>query len=187
MKNTILTILQCCDNIRELTEEFNKPFGWLKFKEKKEYKELKNKLMEMIDSLKDDKWDIEYIKNMENTFLYYWDKLEKYSEDISITKDNNIITNKFIPIYFYDIENNKMYILNIKGNSNIIFTIIHTKTGRYLEIIGGESTNSSQAKVEMQCKEKIIDILKNYLNDITINKNSGKQKMIKNIEQDIQI
>lgn len=188
MKNTILTILQCCDTIRDLTEEFNKPFGWLRFKEKKEYNKLKNELIEMIDSLKNDKWDIEYIKNMENTFIYYWDKLEKYSEEISITNDNKInISNKFIPIYFSDIENNKMYILNIKGNSCIIFTIINIKTGRYLEILSGESTNSSQLKVEMQCKEKIINVLKNYLEDIIIDNESVKQKMIKNIMQDIQI
>ena len=37
MKNKILLILKSCDTIRALQEEFKKPFGWFKFKEKKEY------------------------------------------------------------------------------------------------------------------------------------------------------
>ena len=142
----------------------------------------------MIDNLIKDTWTVEYLFNLEKIFILYWDKLEKYSEDISITKDITYTQslNKFIPIYFSDIEENKMYILDIKPGNVIIFSIIHTKSGRVLEISSGNGvTNDSQRKVELQCKQKIINILKNYLDDIsnsTINKN-----FIKKVKQDIQI
>lgn len=179
--NNIYVILQCCDIVRDLYNEFNKPFGWLKFKEKREYKKLKEQLIEMINNLMYDKWTVDYLFNLERIFLLYWDKLEIYSEKISITKDNTYTQslNRFIPIYFSDLENDKLYILDIKPGNSIIFSIMHTKTGRVLEISSTDTTNDSQRKVEMQCKEKIIDVLKNYLDDITINKNNLNQNMIK--------
>jgi len=186
--NNIYVILQCCDIVRDLYNEFNKPFGWFKFKERKEYKKLKAQLIEMIDNLMYDKWTVDYLFNLERIFLLYWDKLEVYSEKISITKDTTYtqIINKFIPIYFSDLENDKLYILDIKPGNSIIFSIMHTKTGRVLEISSVDITNDSQRKVEIQCKEKIIDVLKNYLDDITINKNNPNQNMIKKVK-DIQI
>lgn len=189
MPNTILTILQCCDSIRELNEEFQKPWGWLKFKDKRECKKLKNKLIPMIDSLLEDKWNIEYLVNLERILLLYWDKLENYIEDISISKDNTFTQaiNRFIPIYFSDVSNDKIYILDIRGNSSIVFTIISLKTGKSLEIIGGGYTNSSQKKVELQCKQKIIDMLKNYLEDISVDKATARANLIKKVQRDIQI
>lgn len=189
MINNILAIFQCCDAIRDLNEEFNKPFGWLKFKEKKEYKKLKSQLIEMIDNLMYDKWTVEYLYNLERVFLLYWDNLEKYSEELSITKDKTFTQslNKFIPIYFSDLENDKLYILDIITANSILFSIINTKSGRVLKISGGEETNESQRKVEIQCKEKIIKVLKNYLDDITIDRNNPNQNMIKKVQQDIQI
>ncbi len=189
MTNTILAILQCCDSIRELNEEFQKPWGWLKIKEKRECKKLKEKLIQMIDSLLEDKWNIEYLVNMERVLLLYWDKLENYIEDIAISKDNTFTQtiNKFVPIYFSDIDNNKVYILDIKGGSSITFTILSLKTGKYLEIVGGEYTNSSQTKVEMQCKQKIIEMLKNYLENISSSKSDINANIIKKVRQDIQI
>jgi hypothetical protein len=182
MPNTILTILQCCDSIRELNEEFQKPWGWLKIKEKRECKKLKSKLIPMIDGLLDDQWNIEYLVNLERILLIYWDKLENYIEDISISKDRTFTQslNRFIPIYFSDVDNGKIYILDIKGNTNITFNIISLKTGKSLEIIGGGYTNSSQKKVEMQCKQKIINMLKNYLEDISVDKVISKDNLMKN-------
>ena len=87
MINPLLSIFQCCDLIRDLNNEFNKPFGWLKIKEKREYKKLKNQVINMIDNLIKDTWTVEYLFNLEKIFILYWDRLEKYSEDISITKD----------------------------------------------------------------------------------------------------
>jgi len=188
MINPLLSIFQCCDLIRDLNNEFNKPFGWLKIKEKREYKKLKNQVINMIDNLIKDTWTVEYLFNLEKIFILYWDRLEKYSEDISITKDITYTQslNKFIPIYFSDIEENKMYILDIKPGNVIIFSIIHTKSGRVLEISSGDGvTNDSQRKVELQCKKKIINILKNYLDDIS-NSNINKN-FIKKVKQDIQI
>ena len=189
MTNTILAILQCCDSIRELNEEFQKPRGWMKFKEKRECKKLKAQLIPMIDSLLNKKWTIDYLINLERTLLLYWNKLENYVEEIAISTDSTFTQslNKFIPMYFSDLENDKMYILDIKANTNITFTIIQTKTGQLLEIVGGESTNDSQKKVEIQCKEKIIKMLKNYLDDISVDKETASKNLLKRIQGDIQI
>ena len=189
MTNTILAILQCCDSIRELNEEFQKPWGWTKFKEKRECKKLKEKLIPMINSLLEDKWDIDYLINLERVLLLYWDKLGDYVEEISITKNSTFTQslNKFIPIYFSDIDNNKVYIINIKGNISIVFTIINLKTGNYLEIVGGESTNSSQAKIEIRCKQKIIEMLKNYLEGVSVSKSNINDNLLKKVQRDIQI
>ena len=189
MKNTILSILQCCDIIRDLNEEFQKPFGWMKFKEKRECKKLKSELIKMIDSLKDEIWNIQYLKNLENALLLYYDKLEDYIEEISISNHNSFSQsiNKFEPIYFSDIYNDKMYILEIRGNSNIVFTIVNIKTGKSLEIISGDTTNASQKKVEMQCKEKIISSLNNYLENISVDRKSASLNLMQKVKQDIQI
>lgn len=167
MKNKILLILKSCDTIRALQEEFKKPFGWLKFKEKKEYNALKKELEDRIDSLVEDVWDIQYLIGLEYTLISYYSKLKDYMYNFYIRDYNNPNKlNQFKPICITD-DDYRIYTIEIINN-NLTFTIFDIRTGENIQIISGSQTSEGQKKIELICKKIIIKILKNYMNDIQI-------------------
>ena len=161
MKNKFLLILQSCDRIHDLDNEFKKPFGWLRFKEKKEYKNLKSKLINLIEDLSKDTWTVKYIIDMEFALIAYYSKLEEFMYNFYIRDWNNeSLLNKFKPICITD--ENRVYMIEIIAN-NLTFTIFDTRTGENIQIISGNETSDSQKKIESICKTSIINILKDYL------------------------
>lgn len=178
--NNLLIILQSCDLIKDLTEEFKKPFGWLRIKEKIECKKLKKELITKINYLKDDIWDIEYLHNIERMFIMYYDKLEPYLDDIQIQDHELKSFTVFKSIYFYETDTQRMIILDVV-NDGITFTIFDTITGETLKIASTNQVSESQKKVVGICKQKIIDTLLRYLDNITTVKNLSEKEMIEKI------
>ncbi len=165
MKNNLLLILKSCDIIEDLSNEFRKPFGWLKIRQKRAYNKLKDELEEMIDNLIDEKWTTEYLISMEYILISYYTKLKPYMENFYIRDWNDVSKlNKFKPICITS-EESKIYTIEIIAN-NITFTIVDIYSGKNTQIISGQETTDSQKNIELECKKSIINILKSYLNDI---------------------
>lgn len=166
MNDKILKIIQSCSTMRELESEFNKRWGWLRFKEKKEAKDLRITLEEAINSLKDDIWTVEYIRELETTFLSFENELKPYYEEFYIQAPdiNQVGVMAFRTMYFFENDKNHVIMLDVTSE-NIDFTIFDATTGNNLKISAVKETSLSQRKAEMICKEKIIKVLMNYLND----------------------
>ena len=167
MKNNLLLILQSCDTVRELQKQFKKPFGWLRFKEKKEYEILKKELEKQIDNLVNDVWDIRYLTGLEYTIISYYSKLQEYLYHFYIRDYNNPNKmNQFKPICITDDEY-RVYTIESNG-LNLSYTIFDIRTGEHLKIVSGNTTSEAQKKIELTCKKVLIKIIKNYMNDIKI-------------------
>lgn len=165
MKNNLLLILKSCDIIEDLSNEFKKPFGWLKIRQKRAYRKLKNELEDMIDNLIDDKWTTEYLINMEYIIISYYSKLQLYMDNFYIRDWNDVSKlNKFKPICITT-DSSKIYIIEIIAN-NITFTIADIYSSNTTQIISGQEVTDSQKEVELECKKSLINILKKYLEDI---------------------
>ena len=165
MNSKLLNIVQSSMTIRELEDEFSKRWGWFKFKEKRECKKLKNNLIKVINSLKNDRWTIYYLKDLENIIIGYYLYLSPYMkdfyiQDIEIEKSSST----FRSMFFFEKEKGHVIILDIIGD-NIEFTIFDDRNGETLKLSAGNETTERQAKVVAICKEKIIDMFLSYLND----------------------
>lgn len=164
MKNNLLLILKSSDIVKDLAEEFKKPFGWLKFKEKREYKKLRQNLLESIDSLIDDKWTVDYLINFEYIIISYYSKLKPYMDNFYIRDWDDISKiNKFKPICITS-DHDEIYTIEIITN-NITFTIFNIYSGNTTQIIAGNEVGDTQRNIELECKKVIINILKNYIDD----------------------
>lgn len=165
MKNNLLLILKSCDIIEDLSNEFKKQFGWLKIRQKRAYRKLKNELEDMIDNLIDDKWTTEYLINMEYIIISYYSKLQPYMDNFYIRDWNDVSKlNKFKPICITT-DSSKIYTIEIIAN-NITFTIADIYSSNTTQIISGQEVTDSQKDVELECKRSLINILKNYLENI---------------------
>lgn len=172
MQNGLLLILQTCDTIKDLNNEFNKPFGWIRFKSKKEFKKLKSQIVDKIYELENDKWDVTYLRSLEETLLAYKTKLDEYFNEVYIQDYDKFEYNPkiFKPIYFSDLSKARMFILDIIAD-NITFVIMDTINGNTFSVSSSQEVQSSQKKIEKFCKQKIIEMLLNYLDGITGQKN----------------
>ena len=184
MNSKLLNIIQSSITIRDLEDEFSKKWGWTKFKEKRECKKLKNNLIEIINSLKEDRWTIYYLKDLENIILTYYIYLSPYMKDFCI-QDAEIEDKsyKFKSIFFFEKEKGHVIILDIIGD-NIEFTIFDDRNGENLKLSAGTETTEKQSKVVEICKEKIINMFLNYLNDNKVIDQEIRELSMKNFSSD---
>lgn len=165
MNSKLLNILQSCLTVKDLENEFSKRWGWTKFKEKREYKKLKEQLVLAIESLKNDNWNIYYIRDLENIIISYYTYLSPYMKDMYIQDiDTDRQNSGFRTMFFFEKEKGHVIILNILGNS-LNFTVFDDRNGNNITISGGEESTDRQKKLIDICKQKIIDMFLNYLND----------------------
>lgn len=167
----IISIIQSCNTLHELKEEFKKPLGWFRFISKNKAKKLEDKLDSTIrDILSKDKWSVQYLYDLERVIFLYYNNLKDYMIDITIPSYNpedKYNPKNFIPIYFYDEEKNRNIIVEIVS-TNITFTVFDINTGKSIIISTSESIAKSQEKVEDECKEILIDFFLNYLHEYKI-------------------
>ena len=70
MNLDIISIIQSCNTLHELKEEFKKPFGWFRFISKNKAKKLEDKLESTIKTiLSKDEWDVQYLYDLERILL----------------------------------------------------------------------------------------------------------------------
>jgi len=181
MRNDLLLILQSCDSIKLLNDEFNKRFGWLRFFDKIKCNKLKKMLLQKIDELANDKWTVDYLLILQKTLLAYYSKLENYLDDISI-QDPYVNLNLFKPMYFTNVNDNHVIILEIVANS-IQFTVFDTIKGDTFKTSSAGEVSPSQNKMETICKQKIIAMLKRYLNGITSSPQSLSKQMMEDVAE----
>lgn len=181
MNNNLILILQSCDTYRDLNKELNKRFGWMRIKSKRDCKKLKNKLIERINTLANDKWTVGYLYGLQSTLLAYRNKLADYLIDVYIRDYDSINYNPkiFKTMYFYDRAKSKVIMLEIIGD-NIEFSIMNTKVGNTFSISSSGEIQDSQKKIEDFCKQKIIEMLVMYLDNIdSLDKEKQKEFMNK--------
>lgn len=167
MNRDILMIIQSCDTLHEVERELSKPFSFFRFKDKKEFKLLKTAILGKINALADDKWTIAYLYDLQYALKAYKSKLSSYMTDIYISEedDHSSAQNIFDTMYFNDIKRNNKIILDIVGD-NITFTIFDNATGNSFSVSSNEAVQESQKKIESVCKERLIEMLENYLNAV---------------------
>lgn len=174
----LINLVQSCNTLHELKAELNKPFGWFRFKSKKKAKELEKQLENTIsDIVYKDRWDIQYLYDLERMFFVFYKDLKDYMIDITIPSydPDNYNPKNFYPIYFYDKKRNVNIILEIIA-TNISFTIFDLNTGRNLiQISSADAVQSSQRKSENKCKEILISTLEDFLHE---NKLTEEEKAI---------
>ena len=166
MNSKILNIIQTSITIRELEEEFSKKWGWTKFKEKRECKKHKNQLLKIINSLINDKWNIYYLRDLQNIIISYRNYLSPYMKDFYIQdidkeKSNNSFFNT---MFFFEKDKGHIIILDIISD-NISFTVFDDRNGKNITLSSGEETTEKQNKLVLICKQKIINMFINFLND----------------------
>ena len=178
MDLNIINIIQSCNTLHVLKEEFKKPFGWFRFISKNKAKKLEDKLDSTIKTiLSKDEWDVQYLYDLERILFLFYNNLKDYMVDVTIPSyDPNDKYNpkNFIPIYFYDKIKDRNIIVEIVS-TNIIFTVFDNTTGKSIVISTSESVSKSQEKIENQCKEILINFFLNYLHEY---KNPEEEKVI---------
>lgn len=164
MSNHIVLIFQMIQNLHELEDELNKPFGWIKIFPRWKCNKLKKQIRDQINRLIDDEWSIRYLFNLQTILRTYYDKITTYLEKDMYISDELLKSpsGKFCPMYFVD--NDKPYrliIIEILLN-NINFRIVDTSTGNSFSI---ESVDiqPSQYKLISICKQSLINTLIRYL------------------------
>ena len=167
MNKDILMIIQSCDTLHEVEMELSRPFGFLRFKDKKEFKLLKKAINDKIKSLMDDMWTVGYLYDLQNALKAYKSKLESYMRDIYISEDNSNPLGQqiFDTMYFNDINRNNKILLDVVG-TNITFTIFDNTTGNSFSVSSSDFVQESQKKIESVCKERLVEMLENYLNSV---------------------
>ena len=167
MNKDILMIIQSCDTLHKVERELSSPFSFFKFKEKRECKKLEQAIHNKINSLKDDKWTVEYLYGLQYALKAYKSKLDSYMRDIYISEDNSnpLGTPIFDTMYFNDIKRNNKILLDVVG-SNITFTIFDNTTGNSFSVSSSDFVQESQKKIESVCKERLVEMLENYCNAV---------------------
>lgn len=169
MNFKLIGIIQSCNTLHELKNEFKKPFGWLRLRSKKKAKELEIELEKMINTINEDNLDVNYFYNLERCFFTFYNDLKDYMINITIPSYNpedKYNPKNFIPMYFYDESKNRNIIIEIIS-TNITFTVFDINTGRHLEIYGENKIRNSNSNkiVEKQCKEILINMLLDFLHE----------------------
>lgn len=171
MNLDIISIIQSCNTLHELKEEFKKPFCWFRFISKNKTKKLEDKLDSTIKTiLSKDEWDVQYLYDLERAIFLFYNNLKDYMVNITIPSYNpndKYNPKNFIPIYFYDKIKDRNIIVEIVS-TNIIFTVFDNTTGKSIVISTSESVSKSQEKIENQCKEILINFFLNYLHEYKI-------------------
>ena len=167
MNKNILMIIQSCDTLHEVERELSRPFGFFRFKDKKEFKLLKTAINSKIRFLLDDRWTVEYLYDLQYALKAYKSKLESYMKDIYISEDNSNTLGQqiFDTMYFNDIKRNNKILLDIVG-SNITCTICDNTTGNSFSVSSSDFVQESQKKIESVCKERLVEMLENYCNSV---------------------
>ena len=71
----------------------------------------------------------------------------------------------FDTMYFNDIKRNNKILLDVVGR-NITFTIFDNTTGNSFSVSSSDFVQESQKKIESVCKERLVEMLENYLNAV---------------------
>ncbi len=181
MIEDVLSILQACDTIKELSSEFNKKFGWVHFIQKKKCEKLKTQLKEKIKNIKNDVWDYKYIETLERILLTYYDKLEPYLEDIYISDHDN--PNRlllFKPLYFFnkvDGVDKYIYVFDII-NTSINVMVYDVRRSVHLKYASEFTINGDCKYAERVCKAILINMLCNYIDGIYNLENKTKNEIL---------
>ena len=168
MNKDIILIIQSSDTLWQVKEELSRPFGFLKFKEKKEMKNLESQIREKINSIADHNWTVSYLYDLQNTLLAYKNKLSSFMEgklyisEVDENENSKSSHPAFCDMYFFDVERNNKIILSITGD-NINFTIFDEKLGNTFTVSSENRVQNSQKKIESVCKQRIIETLLDYL------------------------
>lgn len=179
MNKDIILIIRSSDTLWQVKEELSKPLGFLKFKEKKEMKDLESQIRDKINSIVDHDWTVSYLYDLQNALLVYKNKLSSsmegkfYISEVDENKNNKSSHPAFCDMYFFDIERNNKIILSITGD-NINFTIFDEKLGNTFTVSSENSVQKSQKKIESVCKQRIIETLLNYLDKEGREKNNER-------------
>lgn len=178
--SNIYTILKCCETVKSLNEEFKKPWGWIRFRQKRECDKLKKKIKEKINLLKDERWTAEYLANFERSLAYYYENIQDYMDEVSIP-DYKLVKDNMLNLKSMYFKNGKdMIILDI-NEEDITFTIFDTVSGKVFKTLSVGEVSNSQAKIERICKEKIIEVLNNYLEGITSTDKELSEALMKKV------
>ena len=81
----IINIIQSCNTLHVLKEEFKKPFGWFRFISKNKTKKLEDKLESTIKTiLSEDEWNVQYLYDLERILFLFYNNLKDYMVDVTI-------------------------------------------------------------------------------------------------------
>lgn len=170
MNKDIILIIQSSDTLHQVKNELSSSFfSFLKFKTKSEVSRLSSMISSKIQSLSSDKWTVSYLIDLQQTFLLYKDKMSSYMlnkfyiSDITDPEVNRSST--FADMYFYDSDKGNQIILSIVSD-NIEFTIFDPRTGNTFSVSSRDYVQDSQKRIESVCKQRVIEVLTDYLNDI---------------------
>ena len=169
MNKDIILIIQSSDTLHKVKSELSSSFlSFFKFKSKSEVSKLSNLISNKIQLLSLDTWTISYLINLQQTFILYKDTLSSYMNNkfyISDIDDPEVNKSSiFADMYFYDSDKGNQIILSIVGD-NIQFTIFDPRTGNTFSVESQGSVQDSQKRIESVCKQRIIEVLTDYLND----------------------
>ena len=181
MVEDVLSILQACDTIRDISSELNKKFGWIHFRQKKKCEDLKSQLKEKVKNIKNDAWDYRYIETLERVLLNYYDKLESYLEDIYISDHNN--PDKlllFKPLYFFhkvDGVDKYIFVIDII-NTSINIMVYDVRRQEHLKYASEFTINADCKYVENVCKEILVNMLCNYIDGTYNSDNKARNEIL---------
>lgn len=168
MNKDIIMIIQSSDTLHQVKSELSSSFlSFFKFKSKSEVAKLTALIANKIQSLISDKWTIPYLISLQQSLLFYQDKLSSYSFNkyyISDIKNPEANTSTiFADMYFHDTDRDNQIILSIIGD-NIQFVIFDPRNGNTFSVESKGSVQDSQKRIESVCKQRIIETLTEYLN-----------------------
>lgn len=169
MDNKLLLIFQSIETCHELEKEFSSFWGKFRFREKREYKKIKNQLIDRINSLESDRWTIDYLHKLQKSIEAFYIILKDFfGKELYINTheiEHEHASNIFLPMYFVDQQKeNRLIILTIISN-NISFKIYDTKTGNSFVSSSMDEVQPSQKKIESVCKHCLISMIMRYLNN----------------------
>ena len=169
MHNKLILIFQSIQTAHELDKQFKTFLGWFKFREKREYKQLKKQLIEQINSLNEDRWTVEYLHKLQKSIeAFYLSIKDFFGQELYIPEydpSQNNSSKIFLPIYFVDQKNKDRLIILEIVSDNITFRIMDTATGNSFTSSSIEEVQSSQKKIESVCKHCLITMIMRYLNN----------------------
>lgn len=167
MNTDLVLIFQSIQTIHELEEELSTWKGWFRFRDKREYKELKEKVRNKIESLKDDRWTVKYLRQLEQCIEAFYTIIEDYLGNEVYIRNYNPSEEKtsrvFLPMYFVDERNKDRVIVLDIVSDNITFRIMELSTGNSFSCSSSDEVQYGQKKIESVCKHCIITMLLRYL------------------------
>ena len=171
MNSKLYVLLQSCDTVHQIEEELDGKFFLFNIKKKKELKKSKDQIIAAIESFKEDKWTVEYLRDLQRTLFVFAKDLEPYFVDFYISgiKDNpdpvEISLSQFHSMYFEDRLKDRIISLDIIAD-NINFAIMDTKTGNSFTVSSSNEVSEGQHKIEEFCKRVFVDFLNDYLKGV---------------------